>query len=86
MSELGRHIGPSSIRTGASVLFLAGLAVVVMWPAVSLPDAALAGLDIHMHRSWEAVNRLAFDAGRVPHWNPYKFQRLPGSGRHPDWS
>ena len=78
MSELGRHIGPSSIRTGASVLFLAGLAVVMMWPAVSQPDASLAGLDVHIHRSWEAVNRLAFDAGRLPHWNPYSFSGYAG--------
>ena len=78
MSALGRHIGPSSIRTGASVLFLAGLAVVMMWPAVSQPDASLAGLDVHIHRSWEAVNRLAFDAGRLPHWNPYSFSGYPG--------
>ena len=65
-------------QTTFALVFLASLTVGLMFPAIMQPSALLAGADVHLHASWEAVNRLAYDAGQSPYWNPYSFGGYPG--------
>ena len=65
-------------RTASALGFLALLAITLLYPAVVQPSAVLAGIDTHLHTSWEAVNRLAYAAGQSPYWNPYSFGGYPG--------
>ena len=65
-------------RTAYALGFLALLAIAVLYPAVAQPSAVLVGTDNHLHKSWEAVNRLAYAAGQSPYWNPYSFSGYPG--------
>ena len=61
-----------------AVLAVAVLAVAVLHRAVGDPEATLVGTDMHVHVSWESANRLAFDAGQVPFWNPFAWSGYPG--------
>ena len=51
------------------------LAMTLLFPAVVQPSNTIAGSET---RSWEAINRLAYDAGQSPYWNPYSFSGYPG--------
>ena len=76
---MGRALrcGPSG-QTLITVLLLGALAVGVLFRAVANPAAIIAGIDVHVHSSWEAVNRLALESGQFPFWNPYAFGGYPG--------
>jgi hypothetical protein len=66
-----------SRQTLAAMLCLALLSVGVLQEAVRNPAATIQGIDLHVHQSWESVNRLAHGAGHRPYWNPYSFSGYP---------
>ena len=47
----------------------------LLFPAVVHPSIVIEGAETP---SWEAVNRLAYDAGQSPYWDPYSFSGYPG--------
>jgi hypothetical protein len=64
--------------TITAALLLGVVSVGLLFPAVSNTAAILDGTDLHVHRTWETVNRLALDTGQIPFWNPYTWSGYPG--------
>ena len=72
--------GPSQLaaswgRTASALGVLALLAVTLLFPVVVQPSSVVEGDET---LTWEAVNRLAYDAGQSPYWDPYSFSGYPG--------
>ena len=62
-------------RTAFALGFLALLAITLLFPAVVQPKTDVKGDET---LAWEAVNRLAYNAGQSPIWDPYSFSGYPG--------
>ena len=62
-------------RTAFALGFLALLAITLLFPAVVQPKTVVYGDET---LTWEAVNRLAYNAGQSPNWDPYSFSGYPG--------
>jgi hypothetical protein len=63
-----------------AALILAGLALLVLFTVREVLDPVntrLPGRDASNVYLWEYYNRVALDAGRLPHWNPYHFAGTP---------
>ena len=65
LARASRPVGAQYVvrwgRTASALGFLALLASALLFPAVVQPSAVFAVTDAHLHVTWEAVNRLAYD-------------------------
>ncbi len=72
------RLAPVSGRSILALVALGVVAVLAVFPLVANPTAMSGGADVHVHHTWELVNRLALEAGQIPLWNPYVFSGSPG--------